>query len=200
MTDIPAWIGAVGTVGTLSTGLVLFAGSMSDRRREYAKQVAVWTAFRKYEDGEGVTFLGPSTNVVASAPEFTSGDDPHTFELKMRNNGLQPIYECELRVALDRDKLPPGKYPLIYETLMPILGIVAPGIENSYTLLLGSSYELIAEFREAVTRALTFELRFTDTTGRRWVRDEKGRLRHLNRWRSSPMHSSSRTWELSSGG
>jgi hypothetical protein len=71
MADVPAWIGAVGTVGTVTTGLVLFAGQMADRRRRHASRVAVWTETRDNDNGRG-------------------------YRLNVRNNEEQPIYACRL--------------------------------------------------------------------------------------------------------
>jgi hypothetical protein len=204
LTDIPAWIGAIGTVGTLSTGLILFANTISDRRREYAKLVAAWTDFGKLDEdsirttnvenlslgnaidsGSGAQISAVRIEKVEDGGGIggilgSSEGEPFGFRLNLRNNGMQPIYGCELLAYMDKKVLPTGRYPVLFDKLEVELGIVAPGIEISYPLLIGAPKDE-AHFAEALVKALTFRLQFTDAAGRRWVRDESGELRRLCR-------------------
>jgi hypothetical protein len=197
LADIPAWIGAVSTVGTLTTGLILFANVISDRRREYAKLVAVWTDVGKVDKGSPRptsvknlklgTIIGPmpgpiDINVriensgevfVDGKPLGWPGEENFGFRLNLKNNSLQPIYACQLSAHLDEKVLPQGRYPILYDNLQVELGIVAPAIEVSHSLLIGTPIDQ-TRFPEALVQALTFRLQFTDAARRRWV---PGRIR-----------------------
>jgi hypothetical protein len=201
LTDIPAWIGAIGTVGTLSTGLILFAGSMSDRRQEYARSVAVWTDFHASEfeiTDEGLRSLSQEVvvegaviknNIVTNDPNL---GNPFEFALHLKNKGLQPIYSCTLWARLDHARLPSwGTYLNSFERLNLDFRIIAPEFEESRSLIKGylpanMPAPANTDMPEILAKALTFRLRFTDAAGRSWIRNETGRLRRLHRWQRPP--------------
>src|SRR5581483_11193031 len=120
MTVATDWIGAIGTVGTLSTGLVLFAGTVADRRRGYANAVSVWTELQridreafewKHEDEVGTS--------IQARIEIENWDDlsgPFDFRLRIKNGGPQPIYGCRVDVRLASVGRPTGAYPVVYES------------------------------------------------------------------------------------
>jgi hypothetical protein len=79
-------------------------------------------------------------------------------------------------VRLDGESLPSGAYPVLYNDLHVDLGILGPDAEAPLvSLLLGAPHEG-GDFAEYLAKAMSFELSFTDTTGRRWTRDERGSL------------------------
>jgi hypothetical protein len=200
LADIPAWIAAIGTVGTLSTGLILFANTISDRRREYAKLVAAWTDFGKIDKEtlrhssiEGLRLgnkkIGPTSTfsgvAIGKIERFHITEESVGFRLNLKNNGLQPVYGCVLFAFMNQRELPPGNYPLLFDNLKVELGIIAPGKEVSHSLLIGAPNE-DEGFPEALVKALTFRLEFTDASGRRWVRNEAGQLKALGHWPKAP--------------
>lgn len=95
MTTATDWIAAVGTVGTLSTGLVLFAGTVADRRRGYANAVSVWMelepidreAFEwKHEDN-----VGTSIQARIEIENWDNLSGPFDFRLRIKNEGPRPM-------------------------------------------------------------------------------------------------------------
>jgi hypothetical protein len=158
--DVPALIGAVGTVGTLTTGMVLFANQIADRRRSHASLVAVWADLDM--------------------------DQGYEWRLHLRNLGKHPIYDCHLDSVLALH-IPPGDepdaQPIDIQSEMKLsFGIVAPGTERTNVSFLkvgtvGPGIDLVS----LVNQGLRFRVTFTDTEGRRWIRDERGRLRRVRR-------------------
>jgi hypothetical protein len=185
MSEIPAWIGAVGTVATLTTGLVLFAITISDRHRGYASLVAVWTEMVKANDLE----LGDEIKAHIEVRD-SHHQGPFSFNLLIKNGSQQPAYDCSIRVRLKGDSLPPGNYPLVYGELTMRLGIIAPETQLPATQLLLGAPVVGHDFREALAGALMFMLVFTDARGYTWTRDQRGRLRRRRSGRPQPPEAS----------
>lgn len=185
MTDIPAWIGAVGTVGTLTTGLVLFAGTMSDRRKEYSKLIAVWTDIKTLEkrafEQKIVTSTGETIEARIDTKDISNLQSPFEVSVKLKNSSLQPIYDCTLHATLNMDQGgPSGVWAMVYNEINLELGIVAPGDEISRILLVGAP-RIGVDFGKFLVRAFAFNLQFTDAAGRAWTRNQTGRLIRLRR-------------------
>jgi hypothetical protein len=100
--------------------------------------------------------------------------------VKLKNSGLQPSYSCELWIYLNAEMLPPGVYPIVYDRLHLLLGIIAPNAEIQQRVLIGAAH-VGHELEGALIEALTFKLCFTDAVGRSWVRDKSGRLKKYDR-------------------
>jgi hypothetical protein len=188
MTNIPAWIGAIGTVGTLTTGLVIFAGTMSDRRREYSKLIAVWTDVKTLEKGalkhEIVTATGDIIKSEVNIEDMSNLQGPFEVSLKLKNSSLQAVYACKLRATLDKHQQPTGAWAIWYNVLNLELGIVAPEEEVTRILLVGAPHVGV-NFGEFLARAFAFDLQFTDAAGRSWTRNQTGRLTLAHRNRKS---------------
>jgi hypothetical protein len=137
--DIPAWIGAVGTVGTLATGMILFGNQMRDRRRQYASRVAVW--------------VDPYT--LGEAGDFQ-------LILHVKNDGEQPIYDCLIKSASS-----PAQTPI---------HVLAPGQEVD-PISVGAGDDVVRWLDSL--NDVRFEVSFVDAEGRRWMRNERGRLRRV---------------------
>jgi hypothetical protein len=184
LTDIPAWIGAVGTVGTLTTGLVLFAGTISDRRREYSKLIAVWTDVTTLEKDafkhKMITGTGDAVEVEINIGDMSNLQGPFEVSVKLKNNSLQPVYSCTLHVTLDNDQRPTGAWAIVYNELNLELGIVGPEEEVARVLLVGAPH-VGTNFGEFLARAFAFDLQFTDAAGRSWARNQTGRLTLVHR-------------------
>ena len=184
MTVATEWIGAVGTVGTLTTGLILFAGTVADRRRAYANAVSVWTELEvidkeAFEWTRDTRAGGNTIQLRTEIGDWSNLLGPYDFRLRVKNSGHQPIYACRLQVKLDMDDLPTGAYPVAYDRLDVDLGILGPDAEMpAQSLLVGAPHEG-RDFREVLAQAMSFELRFTDTAGRAWSRDQHGHLRRV---------------------
>lgn len=180
------WIRTIATVGTLVTGLVLFAGTMSDRRREYAKKVAIWIVFEDFSwtaEGSFEFTLESDTGLkVSTVTQINTSNlqDPVHVKLKVQNDAEQPIYDRDLAVNLDRTKVTSGVFPVMYDRLNARLGIIAPGAELERSILAGAA-PIGVSLRESLAAALTFDFRFTDSAGRTWRRDQTGRLELLHR-------------------
>jgi hypothetical protein len=177
-------------VATLATGLVLFGITISDRRRGYASVLAVWTELREIEKSE-LEWKSPPLGTrlrIDSRIEIENWENlggPYSFSLLIKNGGQQPAYACSIRVHLEQDSLPSGAYPVIYSDLSIRLGIIAPETQlPPVSLLIGAPHSG-QDFREALAKALTFELFFTDAIGHSWTRDQQGRLRRRHSQRSS---------------
>jgi hypothetical protein len=167
-------------VGTLTTGLVLFAGTLIDRRRVHANLVAVWTELREV-DRESLLWETPGTSqpkieARIKIEDWSDLSGPYSFGLRIKNSGRQPIYGCDLHVRLDQDPLPSGAYPVLYNELQLDLGILGPDTEAPPVSLLVGAPHSGGNFAETLAKAMSFEMSFTDTTGRTWTRDERGRL------------------------
>jgi hypothetical protein len=185
MTAATDWIGAVGTVGTLSTGLVLFAGTIRDRHRAHANAVSVWTELEIVErDSFGWQHddpAGAGITVEASIriEDWSGLVGPFDFRLRIKNGGHQPVYGVRLHVELDQSDLPSGAYPILYNVLDEDLGILAPDAELPAQRLLMGAPHAGHDFRDALAKAMSFQLEFTDTDGREWSRDQRGRLKRI---------------------
>jgi hypothetical protein len=198
MTAATEWIGAVGTVGTLTTGLILFAGTVADRRRAYANAVSVWTelevidkeTFEWTHDARG----GPAIDVRMKIDDWSNLLGPFDFRLRVKNSGHQPIYACRLHVKLNGDDLPTGAYPVVYDRIDVDLGILGPDAEMPAQSLLVGAPHAGRDFREVLAQAMSFELLFTDTAGRAWSRDQEGHLRRVR----EPWRAPARRWRRGS--
>jgi hypothetical protein len=185
MTATTDWIGAIGTVGTLTTGLILFAGTIADRRRAHANAVSVWTeldvidreAFELKLDARG---SGPAIESRVEIGDWSNLAGPFEYRLRVKNGGNQPIYACRLHVELSGDGRPSGAYPIVYNSLSLNLGILGPEAEMPAQPLLVGAPHAGQDFSGWLVKAMSFELLFTDTAGRAWSRDQNG---HLNRAR-----------------
>jgi hypothetical protein len=117
LTATTDWIGAVGTVGMLSTGLILFAGTIADRRRAHANAVSVWTELevidREAFEWKHDTLGGPSIEARIEIGNWSDLHRPFEYRLRVKNGGHQPIYACRLHVELNSDDLPSGAYPVL---------------------------------------------------------------------------------------
>jgi hypothetical protein len=147
MASAPDWIGAVGTVLTLGTGLYLFGQTLKDRRRTHAAKVATWVD-KSEEQGS------------------------RTWRLHVQNRGEHPIYDCDLHI-LDPDGTPTMNGDLRRPVVQPnedipnfwLLGQVS--LEEAR-----ASWAATSRFD-----SLRYEFAFTDTEGRRWARAQDGKLR-----------------------
>jgi hypothetical protein len=72
--SVTDWVGAIGTVGTLVTGVTLFALTLFDRRRSHAAKVATWIDESAEEHGR-------------------------RWWLHVYNRGEHPIYDCDLHTT-----------------------------------------------------------------------------------------------------
>jgi hypothetical protein len=153
LTSIPNWIGAIGTVGTLTTGLVLFAGTVSDRRRAHANLVAVWTDLQKI-DKESLHWESPDPGLPFEArseiEDWSNLGGPYAFRLRIKNSGRQPVYGCDLHARFDRQPLPSGVYPVLYNELHIDLGILGPDAEAPAVSLLVGAPHAGLNFAEAL--------------------------------------------------
>ena len=160
MADAPAWIGAIGTVGTLTTGLILFGGQIADPRRRHASLVAVWT-------------------------ENVGTGGRYKYRLNIKNHGGQPIYDCRLESTLVLTVPIQGEASDVRSEMNLAFGTIAPGDERTNVAFL--EVDELADpsinLDDLVARGLRFRVSFTDTEGRSWIRDERGRLRRLSRGR-----------------
>jgi hypothetical protein len=108
------------------------------------------------------------------------------YRLNVRNNGEQPIYGCRLESTLAlvlpaRHEAAPGDIRSesadIRSDIEAHFGVIPPGehVANVEFLRVGEVGSV--DLNELVNRGLRFRVSFTDTEGRAWSRDERGRLR-----------------------
>jgi len=176
--DWPAWLSAVGTVGTFIVALVILGIQLRDRRRdaEMAQPglVAAWVAGiaeRKHEDPSAfyavtVRASNGSTEPVYDVAVTTDLGDRGSHE---RNpDVLGPRETREFEITAPRE---PRRQPLAMAKRDRLL------LEDGSSILLedGSGVLLLENFVPAVS------ISFVDASGRRWIRRANGELRRLER-------------------
>jgi hypothetical protein len=168
-----------------------FSQTITDRRGEYAKMISMWTELKVLEEEPfGFEYTDPHgqrSRLELNTKGMKNLQGPFAFSLRVKNNGLQPVYGCSLQVLLNgEEEKPYGSFAAMSGTVNMELGILAPEAEICRTVM---ALAPIVGFSAAdyLVQAFTFHLQFTDSAGRTWLRNEAGRLvrvrhdRHLAR-------------------
>lgn len=105
----------------------------------------------------------------------------------MKNDGEQPIYDCHLNSALDLS-VPADqadKEPTAIRSEMYLgFGVIPPGVARSNVSFIKiGKIESAVNIVGLVNRSIQFHVSFTDTEGRSWIRNEKGRLQRTRQIR-----------------
>jgi hypothetical protein len=144
-----AWLSAIGTVGALFTGMVVFAREQRDRRRGQARQVNAWAVdvLPEREQTERGLVVGMEGDCVLVRALNTSPEPVYEFHVWVHHN-LAP--DSGRIGSLDRSILPPGSHEIYVD------GVQIPD---------GG----LADMPHV-------DVTFRDTAGRRWQRLYTGRF------------------------
>lgn len=144
--DVPGWVGAVGTTGALLVSLVLL---WQEQRRS--------DNLRSDQQRDQAKRITAWLEYNLPAGRFEPGA---TLWAKVRNGSDEPIYDVH---AGHLGRQPPGMHPQFFW-----VGVVAP--QQTLQMQVGEEFEPIG------TQAWGLDLRFSDASGRHWLREESGRL------------------------
>jgi hypothetical protein len=157
---VPDWIGAIGTSLAFFTAFyVIFRDHQTQRRREQeedarqARLILSWA--EAFETSE----------VIAT----DQGLKPrHRFEAVIRNASSEPIVDCLVEISIHLDDL---AYSVTLAPARCHVKIVPPG-EHREPVQLAPDWAT-----QAVVR-----ITFTDSNGRRWLRDTHGELSRVRKF------------------
>lgn len=176
--DWPAWLSAVGTVGTFIVALVILGIQLRDRRRDaemaQARLVAAWVADiaeRKHEDPSAFYAVTVRASNGSTEPVY---DVAVTTDLGERGSHqrnpdvLGPRETRDFEITAPRE---PRGQPLAMAKRDRVL------LEDGSSILLedGSGAFQLENFVPAVS------ISFVDASGRQWIRRANGELRRLER-------------------
>ncbi len=165
--DLPAWLGAVGTVGAFAAGLTLLRRQLNDferadeeRTAAAASSVSAWWEWD--EAAHAIRFLGMGTgggDRIENRPGWV---------IRVRNGGRAPIYNCVVFIGPRRvATLPPLGYSF---------PIVPPESTSKATILSEDEAEIVLQSDDEEYRRTWVEVFFRDAEGRMWRRRHDGVL------------------------
>ena len=166
--DLPTWLTAVGTVGTLAVAVWVLKREQDDRRerdrqerRQQARHVAV--SEPASQGGSGATMQGRSEHVMALK-----------YTVTISNHSDETINSCRLRWVGALTDPPKDASGWIFD-LAHDLGRVLPVDEVSRQ----QTVPVRMNADGALPHTITSELLFTDSAGVRWLRDREHALREV---------------------
>lgn len=168
MSDLPAWLGAVGTIGAFVIALVLLRATVMDRRTAQARLVSAWSSRNTMRHRQGTKAHYPPVRVVpldgtlapdvigAGGGALTAERDYWLIPWFLVNASDEMVSEVECYVQSSDGE----------QAEFVALLLALPG-RHRYEGMLQLQDERWEGHR---MHAVRIDVHFTDATGRRWER------------------------------
>lgn len=143
--DVPTWVGALGTLAAFVIALGIYAGSVSERRKEHARKVSGWVP--------GGPAIVPAGAKLGASPTFATVS---TLQLLIKiHNGSDEVISDVRAIVVSADGTDLGLDPIGWTD-------VGPGQDIEITTFTPD--------RGLVRGELRLRIEFTDAGGRKWSR------------------------------